>query len=615
MDHEFSGFLEHGYRIDRELGHNRAGGRVTYLATAVQTDSPVVIKQFQFARSGSSWSDFDSHQREVQLLKTLKHPGIPRYLDSFQLGDGFCLVQEYKNALPLSTVRSFSSEEVRQVAIAILDILIYLQNLLPPVIHRDLKPENILMDDAGHVYLVDFGFAHVGEGEIGVSSVVKGTLGFMPPEQLFRRQLTEASDLYGLGMTLICLLTRTKSDQIGDLVDISYRVSFKHLVPRLNARWVGWLEKMAEPRLGDRFPNALAAMEAVPKSPLRPPEAHFSASSLTFQVRPTDLLQTTSSRQGKPSRKHQLRSKSRQLRQRPHPAQPLTQSVTITNPVAETLLEGQWELMPHPHDPTAEREQWITIEPAVLTGNQTTCHITVDPRKLMAGKTYHRTLQLHTNTLNQTYDLNLQIQTAAPQARTMEVPYPVLILMSLFLVLLGGSGGSVVAAINTTTVAAGAADFGAIAGLVLGLEGSSWVMRSAGWKSGALASTLVAGSLALGVVGYTLFGNSLGGAMLLAGVPVGAISGIIAAFSLGFVTEELVNQGKSAEGAIALTLLTAIFSASLGLLLVVGVGHLLLTLLIGGSGLAMVVAIVRHQLQRATDLFSQRKSARHLIKP
>ena len=119
----------------------------------------------------------------------------------------------------------------------------------------------------------------------------------------------------------------------------------------------------------------------------------------------------------------------------------------------------------------------------------------------------------------------------------------------------------------------------------------------------------------MGVVGYTLLSNSLGGAMLLAGVPVGAISGIIAAFSLGFVTEELVNQGKPEEGAIALTLLTAIFSASLGLLLVVGVGHLLLTLLIGGSGLAMVVAIVRHQLQRATELFSQRKTARHLIKP
>jgi len=583
MDQEFSSFLEHGYRIERELGHNRAGGRVTYLATHIHTNNPVVIKQFQFARLGSSWSDFDAHQREVQLLKTLEHPGIPRYLDSFQIENGFCLVQEYKNALPLSSARSFSSEEVRQVAIAVLEILIYLQNRLPPVIHRDLKPENILIDEQGTVYLVDFGFAHVGEGEIGVSSVVKGTLGFMPPEQLFRRQLTEASDLYGLGMTLICLLTRTKSDQIGDLVDISYRVSFKHLVPRLNTRWVGWLEKMVEPRLAERFPNALAALEAVPKSPLRPPEAQFSASTLTFQAR----------RQG----------------------DLLTQAVTISNPITETILEGQWELMPHPHDPRVERYQWITVDPVTFVGNQTTCHVTVDTRRLIAGKIYHRTLQLHTNTLNKTFDLHLQIQTPAQAAQVTEVPYRVLGLLGLFLAMLGGLTGTVTAALNTTPATLGAIGFGAIAGLVVGLEGASWIMRSAGWKSGSSTSTLGAGGLALGVLGYTLSGNATGGAMLPVGIGLGILCGAIAAFALGLVTEELVAQGKNRSLAIALTLLTASFSASLGLFLVLGAGNLLLSILLSISGLTLLATIVRQQLQRANSLFALRKAERYLIKP
>jgi len=64
--------------------------------------------------------------------------------------------------------------------------------------HRDIKPENVLVDrqEELKVYLVDFGFAHIGSGEVAASSVVKGTLGFMPPEQMFNRQLTEASDLY-----------------------------------------------------------------------------------------------------------------------------------------------------------------------------------------------------------------------------------------------------------------------------------------------------------------------------------------------------------------------------------------------------------------------------------
>lgn len=580
---EFSTFLEQGYRIDEELGHNRAGGRVTYLATHLETQCAVVIKQFQFARSGSSWADFDAHQREVQLLKTLKHSGIPRYLDSFQMGDGFCLVQEYKKALPLSSSRSFSSEEIRQIAIAVLDILIYLQNRLPPVIHRDIKPENILIDDQAQVYLVDFGFAHVGEGEIGVSSVVKGTLGFMPPEQLFRRQLTEASDLYGLGMTLICLLTHTKSDQIGDLVDISYRVSFKHLVPRLSARWVGWLERMVEPRLAERFPNALAALEAVPKSPLRPPEAQFDASNLTFQVR--------------------------------QPGEVITQAVTITNPVAETLLEGRWEVARHPHDPSPERYQWITVDPIRFEGNQTTCYVTVDTRKLMAGKIYHRTLQLHTNTLNQTYNLNIQVQTATAATANVGVPVPLLGLLGLFLCLMGALTGAATGAIASTVAAGGSAVFGAIAGLIFGLEGSSWIMRSAGWKSGSTASTLMAVGIMLGILFHTLTGQGMGGSMMLAGIVVGAVAGAIAAFGLGLVTEELVAQGKERGMAIALTMLVGVFGSTAGLAAIIGLGQILLTALLSVSGLALLVTITHQQIQRMNLQLAQRKAERYLIKP
>jgi serine/threonine protein kinase len=211
MNNVLPDFSEHGYRLERELSHNRVGGRVTYLATDLKTDQNVVIKQFQFAKIGANWSDYDSYDREIITLKGLEHSGIPKYLDSFQNEDGFCMVQEYKNATSLATPKSFEPAEIRQIAIALLDILVYLQGRMPPVIHRDIKPENILVDPDLNVYLVDFGFARLGHGEVGVSSVVKGTLGFMPPEQIFNRELTEASDLYGLGITLICLLTGTRS--------------------------------------------------------------------------------------------------------------------------------------------------------------------------------------------------------------------------------------------------------------------------------------------------------------------------------------------------------------------------------------------------------------------
>ncbi|MEQ8974269.1 MAG: serine/threonine-protein kinase [Coleofasciculus sp. C1-SOL-03] len=261
----FPDFSNYGYQVIRELGHNRAGGRITYLATEINTGHSVVVKQFQFARTrtSASWSDYQAYEQEINVLRSLDHPSIPRYLDSFQTSAGFCMVQEYKNAPSLATQRTWTPEQVKQIAILVLEIIQYLQSQIPPVIHRDLKPENILVDEQMNVYLVDFGFARTGGGEVAVSSVVKGTLGFMPPEQMFNRQLTVASDLYSLGATLICLLTNTVSTEVGSLIDESSRMNFKQRVPHLSQDFINWLQKMVEPNFKDRYSSAEAALDSL----------------------------------------------------------------------------------------------------------------------------------------------------------------------------------------------------------------------------------------------------------------------------------------------------------------------------------------------------------------
>lgn len=267
----FPNFSNYGYQVTRELGQNRAGGRVTYLATEINTGNAVVVKQFQFARSSASWSEYNAYNREIQVLRGLEHSQIPRYLDSFQTAAGFCMVQEYKDAPSLATKREWKPQQVKQIAIAVLEILHYLQSQIPPVIHRDLKPENILVDNRLNVYLVDFGFARTGGGEVAVSSVVKGTLGFMPPEQMFNRQLTVASDLYSLGATLICLLTGTTSTQFGSLIDDWGRINFQRQVPQLSQPLLSWLQKMVEPNFHHRYASAEEALDAlIPLEVLRP---------------------------------------------------------------------------------------------------------------------------------------------------------------------------------------------------------------------------------------------------------------------------------------------------------------------------------------------------------
>ena len=261
---QYPSYEDRGYRIESELGRNQFSGRVTYLAIQIETQDLVVIKQFQFARSGLNWSGYTAYESEIQILKTLDYPKIPQYLDSFETEDGFCLVQEYKKAKSAAQIDKFSLEEVRQIAISILETLVYLQEKHPPIVHRDIKPENILVDrgEEFKVYLVDFGFARVGGDDLAASSVVKGTLGFMPPEQMFSRQLTEASDLYSLGVTLICLLTEIPSANIGQFIDETNRIQFKSKLKKLSPKFIDWLSKMSEPNLKNRYTNAAEALEA-----------------------------------------------------------------------------------------------------------------------------------------------------------------------------------------------------------------------------------------------------------------------------------------------------------------------------------------------------------------
>ncbi|MFB2937584.1 pentapeptide repeat-containing protein [Aerosakkonemataceae cyanobacterium BLCC-F154] len=280
----YPNFSSHGYEVVQELGLNREAGRITYLANVLNSEQQVVIKEFRFANSGVDWSGFKAYQREIEVLQQLHHPRIPRYLNSFETPSGFCLVQEYKKAPSLAERYSFTLEEVQKIAVSVLEILVYLQQRTPPVIHRDIKPENILVDEDLNAYLVDFGFARIRGGELALSSVAAGTIGFMPPEEQFGRSLTAASDLYSLGATLICLVTGTRSVAVGKLIDDNYRFNFQNLFPRLPFRFEQWLTKMVEPNLKFRYSDATVALTVLQKT-MQPPEYLIKLQKLPAKIK------------------------------------------------------------------------------------------------------------------------------------------------------------------------------------------------------------------------------------------------------------------------------------------------------------------------------------------
>ena len=259
--------LKGRYEIQRHLGKRL--GQQTLLAKDLQTQDLVVVKLLTFGGE-LEWGTFKLFEREAKTLKELEHPAIPCYLDYFDVetnfGKGFALVQSYINASSLSehikAGRTFSEIELKQIAKAVLEILIYLHNRHPPIIHRDIKPGNILLtnrsgNNVGQVYLVDFGSVQAAMSEGGTRTVV-GTYGYMPPEQ-FGERAVPASDLYGLGTTIIYLAS---GQHPADLPQKDFRISFENYVS-LSPTFTDWLQWMTQPSLERRLPSANEALEAL----------------------------------------------------------------------------------------------------------------------------------------------------------------------------------------------------------------------------------------------------------------------------------------------------------------------------------------------------------------
>lgn len=143
--------------------------------------------------------------REIEFVSELRHPQIPKVLDSGVLDDMPFYVMNYVGGESLrdllDRVKQLPLEEALRITQQVILPTAYAHR--HGIVHRDIKPANILLAPDGSVYVLDFGIARAiaASAESGLTStgVAVGTPAYMSPEQaLAEHNIDSRSDIYSL---------------------------------------------------------------------------------------------------------------------------------------------------------------------------------------------------------------------------------------------------------------------------------------------------------------------------------------------------------------------------------------------------------------------------------
>jgi serine/threonine-protein kinase len=215
-------------------------------------------------------------EREARLVAQLEHPHIvPIYANGIHegipwmsmrlLAGGSLDAVLKKHRLPVARVL----EILRSIAEA-LD-----HAHAAGVVHRDIKPSNVLLDDAGRVFVGDFGLARVIEQSLlNTQTAVAGTPHYMAPEQALGGEVDHRCDIYGLGVVAYEMFT----GRVPFAADSPLPILLKHVnepppapsSDEMSATvWVA-VERCLAKQPDDRWPSAAAFATALEEAVAKP---------------------------------------------------------------------------------------------------------------------------------------------------------------------------------------------------------------------------------------------------------------------------------------------------------------------------------------------------------
>jgi serine/threonine protein kinase len=265
--------LNNRYKVTREIG--RGGFGITYLAEdRTNANSLCVIKQLNPYNAEISTAKRLFH-REANTLKELKEAEqIPDFIEYFEAGDNYYIVQEYIQGKTLDKLihETWDAESLSRFLWDVLSVLEKLHK--NNIIHRDIKPANLIKSDLNcKIVVIDFGAVkqlNVSQNNVNSSqenqvlSPATGTriatAEYAPREQKLGKPLLN-SDIYALGMTALQLITKISPIAIkrNSQDNIILDRPFNHIDPPLLAI----LNKMVKSDHKKRYQSASEVLKAI----------------------------------------------------------------------------------------------------------------------------------------------------------------------------------------------------------------------------------------------------------------------------------------------------------------------------------------------------------------
>jgi eukaryotic-like serine/threonine-protein kinase len=259
------------YRVLHKIG---SGGMAdVYCAEDSHLGRRIALKLLH-RRFAQDTEFVERFRREASAAAGLQHPNVVGVYDRGQFEDTYYIAMEYCEGRSLKdAIRSESPLDVRR-AIAITKQILLAARFAHRrnVIHRDLKPHNVILDPEGNVKVTDFGIARAGASDITQAGAIMGTAQYLSPEQAQGRPVTQASDVYSVGVVLYELLTGQAPFEGESAVAIALKhvnqppPAPRDLVPTISPDLNAVVLKALAKDTKDRYPDAesfLRDLEAV----------------------------------------------------------------------------------------------------------------------------------------------------------------------------------------------------------------------------------------------------------------------------------------------------------------------------------------------------------------